>query len=723
VAITRYLLGLVLAGVALGPIAAASSGWRSRLLPRWSGAPAVLVDIVLALSAVTCTAELLGALGLFRLVPITVGLAVVGSTGWLVVHRLSTDPPRTELTSREGMGSSAAIAATPRNSRGALFAALAATCVVVADWGARTVDAVHHGMSSPDTIWYHMPFAARFVQEGSITAIHFVDFHSDIAFYPENGELLHALGILFLGNDLLSPLVNMGWLALALLAAWCVGRPSGVAPLTLAGAAVLMATPGLVATQPGGAYTDIVGLALLASAVAVLVNSELPGQFDTLPGYGFAALAAGLALGTKLTFVAPVVALTLGVWLVTPRGARLRRGSLWVLLVLLTGGFWYLRNLAAIGNPLSYALHLGPIRLPGPPDLGPTSSVATYLSNGRDWHMYFLPGLRESLGPAWWAVLGLTIAGLALGALTSPSRLHRMLALVGFASGAVFVFTPQPLTVPILYPNVPYNFVYNLRYSFAALLIGLIVLPIIPVMARPRVRWWLVGAFGSVLVAVQLDSTIWPTSLFPQQFAPAVRGIDSQTGLLIGVVTFALGTFLIMRGKGRLVLRLPAAAIAVTGFVVLASVFGLQQLYLRDRYLNTSPLAPLYAWAQHVRDTRMAITGLFSNDSYPLDGPDDSNYVQVVGRLGPHGSFSPILNCGEFRRAINAGRYDDVITITGGDVRDASATGSKETLWTSEDPSAKLIFRRTISGYVFKETVLSVFHLDGRLDPGSCPSP
>ena len=52
------------------------------------------------------------------------------------------------------------------------------------------------------------------------------------------------------------------------------GGPFGVAPVTLVGAAALMATPGIVATQPGGAYTDIVGFALLASAVALLVNSE-----------------------------------------------------------------------------------------------------------------------------------------------------------------------------------------------------------------------------------------------------------------------------------------------------------------------------------------------------------------------------------------------------------------------------------------------------------------
>ena len=83
------------------------------------------------------------------------------------------------------------------------------------------------------------------------------------AFFPANSELIHGLGILLMGNDVLSPLVNIGWLALALLAGWCAGRPFGVGAVTLTGVSALMATPNIVATQPGGGYDDIVGLALL----------------------------------------------------------------------------------------------------------------------------------------------------------------------------------------------------------------------------------------------------------------------------------------------------------------------------------------------------------------------------------------------------------------------------------------------------------------------------
>ena len=77
-----------------------------------------------------------------------------------------------------------------------------------------------------------MPFAARFVQDHSVTAIH--NFDSGVtAFYPASSEVIHSFGILLMGNDVLSPLINTLWLGLALLASWCIGRPFGVGAVTL----------------------------------------------------------------------------------------------------------------------------------------------------------------------------------------------------------------------------------------------------------------------------------------------------------------------------------------------------------------------------------------------------------------------------------------------------------------------------------------------------------
>ncbi|MGD0312245.1 MAG: hypothetical protein ABSC90_07270, partial [Acidimicrobiales bacterium] len=261
-----------------------------------------------------------------------------------------------------------------------------------------------------------------------------------------------------------------------------------------------------------------------------------------------------------------------------------------------------------------------------------------------------------------------------------------------------------------------------LRYSFSALIIGLVLLPILPMMAKPRAQWSLLGVFGSALIAAQFDSTIWPTSFFAQQFGPPIRGIDSQIGLGIGVLTFVLGTFLLMRGAHTFVKRRSMVAILAAVAVIVLAVGGyrLQQLYLTDRYQNTTPMAPLYAWAQHVHDTRMAITGPFTNDSYPLYGRDDSNYVQIVGEPGPHGAFSPVTACEEFWKVIKAGQYNDIVTVTGSNGRTTPVIGSQALMWVDDDPKAKLIFRRTTYGYLLKETIFSVFHLNGTNNAATC---
>ena len=65
------------------------------------------------------------------------------------------------------------------------------------------------------------------VQSHSVTGMHYVDTVFTNWFYPQNSELLHAVGMLLTGRDTPSLFLNYGWLAMAFLAAWCIGRPYG----------------------------------------------------------------------------------------------------------------------------------------------------------------------------------------------------------------------------------------------------------------------------------------------------------------------------------------------------------------------------------------------------------------------------------------------------------------------------------------------------------------
>ena len=322
--------------------------------------PALLSEIVIGLASVVVVTEVVGAVHLLRLWAVVPVLAFTGVAGWWAARKRAHPVTAREPDGPGETGGRARLAPV------ATGASIVAVSVVVASWATRMVDAVHHGMYTVDTLWYHLPFAARFIQQGTIVPLHYVDSDSVTVFFPASSELIHALGILFMGNDVLSPFINLAWMGLALLAGWCVGRAFGVAPVTMTGVAVLLATPGLVATQPGGAYDDVVGLALVLSAAALLVGGHAAGGSSRLNAQSIAALAAGLALGTKFTFIVPVAALTVGIAVLARRSRRASELGRWLLLVAITGSFWYLRNLFTVGNPLpSLHVGIGPITLPG----------------------------------------------------------------------------------------------------------------------------------------------------------------------------------------------------------------------------------------------------------------------------------------------------------------------------------------------------------------------
>ncbi len=536
---SRYLTGILLLAIAVVPLHTASYLWRARLIAEWRGAQARLVEIIMDVTVVICVSEILGSVQLYSVAPVVIALAIIGLAAIWAARRTtwgrSEDP------------SPFPYPAQPSAPRTANAAAIVAVSVVVAEWSTQAVASYHHGMLSTDTIWYHMPFAARFVQDHSITPLHFFDSQAVTVFFPASSELFHSLGILLMGNDVLSPLINLLWLGLALLASWCLGRPSGVAPITLTGSAILFATPGLVATQPGGAYDDVVGLALiLSSCCAARQLQALSGRSQSA-AWVMAAASAGPCYGSEVDLHR--TRSRIDRWrlrsLVT-RGKRVRSLGVWLVVLLLTGGFWYWRNFIAVGNPVPpLHLKLGPLSLPSPQVNTFSATVAHFLFNAADWRRYFLPGLRLSFGPAWWALLGLSVLGLVL-AVVKGDRLQRILGLVGLASGVIFLLTPQ-------YVGATVQFVDNARYADAAVILGLVMLPINPVLSVWRRARWVLLAYTAILAATQFDAGIWPTGFFTQKFVGGpVRGSDSLVGLFIGVAVLIVGTVIFLyRSRAR----------------------------------------------------------------------------------------------------------------------------------------------------------------------------
>jgi hypothetical protein len=688
VPIGRYVVGVLLGAIVLGPILAGAVRVRRRALPRWEGPPARVAEAVLSAGLLLVALELAGIAGALDRVGVVVACLAIGAVAWLLAPRLaqtSLATPRPPASTRTG---------------GAV--ALGAASIAAAAWLGWVVSSYRAGMESVDTLWYHLPFAARFVQTGSILHLHYVDRDPVTVFYPSNSELFHSLGLVLFRSDVLSPLINLLWGGLALAAAWSIGRPHGRAPHCLLAVVLVLSTPGLVDTQPGGAYDDIVGIALLLAAAALLVNGGLAG-----PVTAIAAAAAGFAFGTKYQFVIPALALGVGVVGVSA-GRRARAALIWTVGLFVLGSYWYLRNTVIVGNPFPPLAHLGPLSLPSPQATTRSFTVGQYLFNGTVWRAFYLPGFRDSLGRAWWALLALMLAG-SLGApALDREPVRRMLGGVVAVGIVAFVVTPQFLGLP----GLPIFFVDNVRYLASPLALGLVLVPINRVMRAPPLgnAWLALGA--AILLATVIDRRVWSTGFT----GPSTPGFERGGGaiaagaVLGGAILLAPWLAGFIQGLKR---RLPFALAGVVS--LLACGWLVADSYAHRRFTGTAPLPRIYAWAQLVHHQRIGIVGLV--EQYPLYGRDASNYVQFIGRPESHSGIASIGTCHAWRAAVNRGHYGWLVLAPVGFPLDRTIPVAPEAGWTLTSPRARLVIREHALNGVGTAILARI---TGRLDPAAC---
>jgi hypothetical protein len=702
----NYLFGVIgLAAVAI-PMALGGIRLRRRLLPAWEGAPARLVETVLAVALFTVLLQLLGAFGI--LIPaVLIPAALLVGLGLYYGFWVGYDDP------------DAAAPPSPAIPTVQAVLALVAAAFVAAHWGTGLQDAWARGMPTFDTLWYHGPFAARIADTGSVWGMHFVDPRYLNWFYPENSELLHAAGIVLFNRDLVSPLVNFGWLGVALLAAWCIGRPYGVAPLSLVAVCIAMDTGPMVPREAGSAATDTAPVALLLAAVAILINAwalRSAGEERTLPrraAFGallVAGLAMGLALGSKLTISGVTAAMAVGVIFIVPPGIRRRAFGIFIGGVAITAGFWFLRNLIHAGNPLPWIRHIGPIDLPGP-NRGLEGrhdfTVAHYIFSDPStglWRSYFLNPIENLLGPLWFLILGGASAGAILAIWRPRSLAVRLAGALTIVAAIAYLFTPLTAAGP---EGHPLAFGINLRYLIPGFALGLALLPL---ERRITPKRWRIPLLVGGLIALFLTSHYSDANVaWTGDFA------SIPWAIVIGLVLVGapVGLALLAR-RGAL---LAGVAGAVLALAIAAAGWAKQDRYFDHRYDRAEDfgfqLDDAVRWAKPTSGLRIGVAGTSgAYNQYGFYGDDLDNYVQYVGRHLPEADFQSIESCPAFRRAVNDGNFDYLVTTPELDLNEPSrASPSPERGWVQKDPAVQEIVH---SGRV------SVFRITGELAPNGC---
>jgi hypothetical protein len=572
------------------------------------------------------------------------------------------------------------------------------TVALAAEWTGPTLQSYDVGIRTFDSVWYHLPWAASFAQTGHIAPLRFTDIEYLTAFYPATAEMLHGLGIVLLRHDTLSPGLNLIWAILALFAAWCVGRARGAGAAATAGVALVLATPMMRASQAGSAANDIVGIFFLLASVALFLSGE-----GRTPALVLAGVAAGLAVSTKLSMAAPALALAVGVIVVAPRGQRGRTAAVWVGALLVAGGYWYVRNLIAVGNPVPWT-SLGILPTPAAPLQQHTGfTVAHYLTNSHLWKDFFAPGLATGLGRWWTVLVAFAVVGPVLCVLPRAGGTVRMLGLVALVSLAAYLITPESAAGPA---GDPAGFAFNLRYAAPALALCFAVLPLAPVFDGPGRQSALVVALAVLVVATVTKGSLWPHR--------------HVLGIVLVAAALSTAGIVLMAAHGRAPRVLVGSLAALLLIAGAAAGYGWQHHYLRGRYQfnpGVSALARTWNFFRTVHNARVGVVGTFGGFfSYPLWGPDASNHVDYVGARGPHGSFTAITTCRRWRQALNAGRYRYVVTTPARDPwHPKHLAPSPESGWTGSDPAARLVLSHRSRGQL-----IAVYRIHGRMRPGNC---
>ncbi len=197
-----------------------------------------------------------------------------------------------------------------------------------------------------DTILYHLPFTARWLQLGTIVRAPTFLHAGAHAYFPLDQEVLSLWAMLPFPSEVVARFIQVPFLFAAALAVYVLATARGLArdsAAALAGAFLLFRP--FLNQALGGPNNDVTLSALLLAAL----HACDAVREDRVRGGVLFGIAFGLFLGTKYVGVPFGVPLVVALVLARP-GWRALGAAIGLTLVL--GGTWYVWNLVQTGDPV-----------------------------------------------------------------------------------------------------------------------------------------------------------------------------------------------------------------------------------------------------------------------------------------------------------------------------------------------------------------------------------
>jgi Dolichyl-phosphate-mannose-protein mannosyltransferase len=647
---SEYVTGAGWFLVTFGAVCAGAGLVVRRRLPGLRGAELALAYFVVITAGVMAVELLPLALGvLTRATPAVVALLAL-AVAWRI--------PR----STAAMGGSPA---TPRSHDGTLswaFAALgslAAVAVAVAYLAWQHLIPFLH----VDTVSFHLPNVARWIQSGTVWQADLMLRDQAQAYYPNNGELVQLAAVLPWHNDFLVRWLYVPFMAMLALGTYALARQLRASPAAAAlVAAVPVTLPIVVSAYEQGMPDSVMYSTWVAGLVFLLRHGRTGRTADLV----LAGLGLGMAFGTKWYGVW-AVAIVLAVWaagqLLSRRGPGPVARQLLALtgLVAVAGGFWLVRNVVEVGNPV-YPVKVAPLGVTvfdAPPDLYRELAGFTILDYAGDWEVWreFLrPGFDHGFGLAW-VVLPLA-ALMALGMALRRRRSSRSAALVAATVVAAAL-------AAVAYAATPYSALggegqpaltgANTRYGLPAVLLAL-----------PAVAW-LVSRAGRWRLLLELAVL----AVIGDGLRRSLEPVPSRHVAAAVVVVATAGALAALAGRFRH--RFPRPSPAALGMAAAAGLIALGAYGFRhaerfndERYRG---IDPALAWTSEREQRRIGLTGYPSLGGpvfpiLPAFGPRLANEVEQVAPE-VDGMLLQYRSRRQFEAALRRGRYDLIVYADG----------------------------------------------------------